>query len=124
MNEEPDIMWFGIRSVFFWGTRSDGMNIFEERICVFSGESFDDAFAKSEKEADSYAEFNGFICHSMQEAFYQDGAALIDSYEVWSQLFEFNGELEAFYQSRYAAYDYHRDETGKPFRNARAPKHS
>ena len=69
MNEEPYIMWFGVRSVFFWGTRADGMNIFEERICVFSGESFDDAFAKSEKEADSYAEFHGFICHSMQEAF-------------------------------------------------------
>ena len=124
LNEEPDIMWFGIRSVFFWGTRADGMNIFEERICVFSGASIDDAFAKSEKEADAYAEFIGAICHPWQEAFYQDGDALIDGYEVWSEMFEFNGDLEAFFQSRYAKFDYQGDKSALPFRKAKKPKES
>lgn len=95
------------------------MNIFEERICVFSGTSFEEAFAKAELEADTYAEDISAICHSHQEAYEQDGDTLIDGYEVWSQLFEFNGELEEFFRSRYARYDYHRDESGKPFLNAR-----
>jgi hypothetical protein len=115
-------MWFGIRSVFFWGTRADGMNIFEERTCVFSGASIDDAFVKSEKEADAYADFIGAVCHSWQEAYYQDGDALIDGYEVWSQLFEFKGDLEEFYQLRYARFEYQGDKSDLPFRKARELK--
>jgi len=117
MNEEPKVLWFGVRSVFFWGTRADGINIFEERICVFSGNSFEVAFKKAELEADIYAEYIGAICHSDQEAFEQNGDALIDGYEVWSQLLEFNGDLEAFFQSRYAKYDYHK--SALPFRKAK-----
>ncbi|NBV23549.1 MAG: hypothetical protein EBS05_16720 [Proteobacteria bacterium] len=119
MSEKPQLQWFGVRSLFFWGTRGDGMNIFEERICVFSGESFDEAFAKAEKEADVYADSIGALCHSWQEAYYQDGDALIDGYEVWSQLFEAKADLETFFQMRYAQFDYHRDDTGIPFRNAK-----
>ena len=43
-------------------------------------------------------------------AYEQDGDALIDGYEVWSELFESAESLEEFHQSRYGKYEYHPDE--------------
>ena len=39
-------------------------------------------------------------------AYIQDGDALIDGYEVWSELYESRQSLADFYEARYTACDY------------------
>jgi len=39
-------------------------------------------------------------------AYQQDGDALIDGYELYSQLFQSKESLQQFYQSRYGRYRY------------------
>jgi hypothetical protein len=98
--------WFGIRSVYLFGKKSDGTNIFEERIVCFEAESADEAFAKAEAESERYAQANGFEAFPEREAYEQDGDRLIDGYEVWSVLFESRESLADFYAARYGKYDY------------------
>jgi hypothetical protein len=47
--------WYGIRTVYCWGQKSDGKNVFEERVVAFSGASHDEAFDKAKKEATAYS---------------------------------------------------------------------
>lgn len=88
--------------------------MFEERICIFSGKTDSDAFKKARKEAREYARILHFMHHPVQEAYLQDGDPLIDGYEVWSQLFEFRGDLDAFVRERYERFTYHVDPSVKP----------
>jgi hypothetical protein len=110
MANTPEISWYGIRTVYHFGKKRDGTNLFEERICVFSAVSEDEAFEKGQREAQQYSEFNKMAWHPVQEAYLQDGDALIDGYEVWSEVFEFSGDLDSFVASRYQPYAYHPDE--------------
>lgn len=106
MDQENSIDWFGIRTVYHFGKKNDGTNVYEERVCIFSGENDDEAFEKARREADGYAKDLNLIWHFQQEAYIQDGNPLIDGYEVFSELFEFDGDLKTFYEERYTRYTY------------------
>jgi hypothetical protein len=103
--------WFGIRTIFLWGERTkDGLNVFEERVVVFSAETTEKAFAKAEREAADYAATNRMKAqHGWQVAYHQNGDPLIDGYEVWSELYQSSEDLESFVKSRYEKYEYHPD---------------
>jgi Domain of unknown function (DUF4288) len=111
MSTAPITRWFGIRTIFLWGKRkNDGLNVFEERVVVFSADTVEDALAKAEREAEEYAAANRMEAqHGLQVAYYQDGDPLIDGYEVWSELYQSSENLESFVQSRYEKYNYHPD---------------
>ena len=96
--------WFAVRSVYHFGTKNDGTNVFEERVAVFEAANWAEAHSKAEVESEAYAKANNFVAHPEQSGYQQDGSALIDGYEVWSELFESSDTLEQFYVTRYGAY--------------------
>ncbi|WP_444902868.1 DUF4288 domain-containing protein [Microbulbifer sp. CnH-101-E] len=98
--------WYGARSVYHFGVNSEGLNIFEERVVCIKADSFKKAHSRARKEAEEYAESNGFDMHPEQVCYKQDGDKLIKNYEVWSELFQSNMNLESFYQERYLKYLY------------------
>lgn len=102
-------LWFGIRAIYVFGKKKDGTNLFEERIVVFSGSTADEALGKALEEADAYATQLQMVRHPVLVAYEQDGDALIEGYEVWSELYESTEDLEAFVASRYGRYEYHPD---------------
>ena len=102
--------WYAIRTVYQFGLKSDGKNVFEERIVCFEASDWAEAHAKAWEEADHYAKMHDFAVHSQQEAYEQDGDALIDGYEIWSQLFESKQSLNQFYDNRYKRYKYSPEE--------------
>lgn len=110
MDATPTTLWFGIRAIYHFGQKKDGTNIFEERVVVFSASTAEEALAKAEREADAYANTLNMHRHPYLEAYRQDGDALIDGYEVWSQLFESATDLESFVKSRYDQYEYRPDQ--------------
>ena len=122
MPAAQNLNWLGIRTVYHFGTKLDGTNVFEERVCVFSGKTDAEAFKKAQKEADDYAQFGRFVSHPVLEAYLLDGDSFIDGYEVWSELFEFKGGLDAFVKERYERFRYDPDPTLKPLpkRNTKA----
>lgn len=99
--------WFAIRTVYHFGVKSDGMNVFEERVVCFSAQSSEEAHSKASAESDRYAVQNNVVAHPEQSGYRQDGAALVDGYEVWSELFESRDALDEFYANRYGNYEYH-----------------
>jgi len=101
--------WYGVRSIFLFGRKKDGTNVFEERVVVFSGITVERAFAKAEKEARGYAKALNMKRHPYMEAYIQDGDTLIDGYEVWSVLCESRESLKSFFKNRYDKYQYHPD---------------
>ena len=98
--------WYAVRTVYAFGTKDDGLNVYEERIVAFEASRWYDALAKAREEAVAYALEQDFEAHPDQVGYEQDGSPLIDGYEVWSQLFESSLELEEFYRSRYLTYGY------------------
>ena len=101
--------WYGIRSIFLFGRKKDGTNVFEERVVVFSGITVERAFAKAQREADKYAKALQMKRHWSMEGYTQDGDDLIDGYEVWSVLYESRESLNDFVRTRYGKYRYHPD---------------
>jgi len=101
--------WYGIRSVFLFGRKKDGTNVFEERVVVFSGVTVERAFAKAKKEAENYAKVLNMKMYPYMEAYTQDGDDLIDGYEVWSVLYESRETLALFFKTKYQKYEYHPD---------------
>jgi len=99
--------WYAVRTVYHFGTKPDGTNIFEERIVAFQAASFDEAHQKADAEAAKYEQDHGLTAHEDQLSYQQDGDELIDGYEIWSQLFEASLSLNEFYAERYTRFDYH-----------------
>lgn len=98
--------WYAIRSVYHFGVKNDGKNIFEERVACFSAETVEDAHALAKVEANEYSENNEFIAHDEQVGYLLDPESLLQGHEVWSELFEANESLEEFYENRYSKYTY------------------
>ena len=105
----PENNWFAVRTIYLFGKKQDGTNIFEERVVVFLAGTADDAFAKAEREADLYAGPHKMEHHPLHVAYLQDGDALIDGYEVWSELYQSSEDLDSFVKSRYERYEYQPD---------------
>ena len=101
--------WYGVRSLYHFGVKPDGTNIFEERIVCIEATSFDEAHDKAHRESETYASDNGFEWYPETIAYEQDGDTLIDGYEVWSELYESNDSLDSFWHSRYGRFQYHFD---------------
>ena len=51
MPEAPTLKWFGVRTIYLFGTKQDGTNVFEERVVTFSATTEDEVLAKAEREA-------------------------------------------------------------------------
>jgi hypothetical protein len=98
--------WFAVRTVFDWGPKANGRNVFEERIVAFEADDAAGAFAKAEAESRDYADGQDFARHPEFEAYQLDDEALIDGHEVYSQLFEARLTLAEFYEQRYEHYRY------------------
>ena len=108
-----DIFWFGVRSLCLFGKKKDGVNVYEERILVFSG---CDAEGKEalEKAGDEVEQYATEICktsvfHPRLDAYLQDGDPLIEGYEVWSQLYESVLDIDAFWEARHGEYTFRPD---------------
>jgi len=99
--------WFAIRNLYHFGVKSDGKNVFEERVVCFQAATEDEAHKKGLKEAEQYATDNDFTVGPDQYAYRQDDRNLIDGYELFSQLFESSESPEEFYENRYERYEYH-----------------
>ena len=98
--------WYAIRTIYHFGVKANGINVFEERIVGFSAASSETAHSKAEVESAAYAAQNGFIAHSEQMSYQQDGSPLLDGYELWSELFEARCTLDEFYALRYGKFLY------------------
>ena len=104
--------WYAIRTIYHFGVKNDGTNVFEERIVAFEAPDEESAFKKAEIENNDYSSFDdseGFEIHPELELYVQDGEKLIDGYELWSQLYETNENINEFYKNRYEKYFYHPD---------------
>ncbi|WP_431687862.1 DUF4288 domain-containing protein [Hahella sp. NBU794] len=101
--------WYAVKSLYHFGIKESGKNIYEERIVCFKAKSFDSAHAKALKEAEKYAKDCNFELHPEQSAYKQDGKKLRNGYEIWSVLYESDLDLEAFYNEHYLKYDYNPD---------------
>lgn len=98
--------WYSIRSVYHFGVKSDGKNVFEERAVCFFAETNKEAHELAKVESENYAEINEFIAHDEQLGYRLDPADLPQGHEVWSELFESNESLDEFYANRYGKYTY------------------
>lgn len=102
--------WYAIRTVVLFGCKRNGTNVFEEHVVCFDAHTWPEAHARGKAEAEGYARENGLRAHPEQYGYQQDGAALVDRYELWSELFEANTSLESFYEARYKNFLYTPDE--------------
>ena len=98
--------WYAARTVYLFGIKENGKNIFEERIVCFESTDFSGAHLKAERESEEYMRDNDFQAHPEQYVYLQDGEKLIDGYELWSELYESDKSLEIFYHDRYEKYLY------------------
>jgi hypothetical protein len=98
--------WYSIRSVYHFGTKMNGVRIFEERIVSLEAASWEEAHEKGDHESALYAAHRGLECHPEKEAYQQDDNAQVSGHEVWSTLFESDMDLAAFFAERYTRFDY------------------
>ena len=98
--------WYAIRTVYDFGSKSSGMNVFEERIVCFHASSSDAAHEKAAAESREYERVNGARAHPDRVGYEQYGQSLVDGYELWSELFESTEPLEEVYAHRYSQYEY------------------
>lgn len=99
--------WYAFRSVYLFGIKLDGTNVFEERVVCFEASGWQEALTKASKESDAYALENNCTCHPQHSGYEQDGNPLVDGYEIWSELYESPLDLDAFYADRYARFEFH-----------------
>lgn len=99
--------WYAVRTVYHFGIKSDGTNVFEERVVSFEATGWPEAYAKAENESEAYAKENSFVAHPEHSGYEEDGETLLDGYELWSELFEARQTLAEFYAERYTKYEYH-----------------
>ncbi len=100
---------FAIRTIYFWSQKTDGNNVFEERVVAFHANDSEEAFAKAEKEAISYSmerEDLTYKIHPEKICYELDPGIINGGAEVWSEMYQSKMDLESFYQERYGKYVY------------------
>lgn len=55
--------WYAVRTVYHFGRKADGTNLFEERIVGFVADSFDEAIDKAAEETHRYAASRNITFH-------------------------------------------------------------
>jgi len=104
--------WFAVRSVFKFGEKKDGTNIFEERVVLFRAENEKEAFARAEDEAREYLdEDDDEEMHPHLELYkIDDDVDDLDGQEVWSFLTQSDLEIEDHFDERFDKAEYQIDE--------------
>ncbi|HEX9953506.1 MAG TPA: DUF4288 domain-containing protein, partial [Rubricoccaceae bacterium] len=74
--------WFAIRTVYHFGVKDNGTDVFEERVVCFEAASWDEAHDKAHEESERYAREGEVEAHPAQEGYELDDGALIDGHEV------------------------------------------
>jgi hypothetical protein len=95
---------YAIRTVYLFGQKADGTNVFEERVVGFAAASWDEANAKGDIESNAYAGANGFEAHPEQAGYELEDTDIADGSELWSEMFEARLSLPDFYRQRYEAF--------------------
>lgn len=98
--------WYAIRTVYHFGVKNDGTNIFEERIVCFRADSDELAYRRARQEAVKYATEHNFVAHPDQSGYRLDEGDLVDGFEVWSECFESRSSLDEFVRDRYRRFAY------------------
>ncbi len=109
---KPETQWFAVRTIYKFGKKKNGRNIYEERIVTFSGINLDEIWHKAEIEANEYSlhlRYNGKLKYITTMAYLQDGDKLIDGYEVWSCQYESNYPIRKFIKQKYDVFEYNPD---------------
>ena len=86
-----DILWFGARTVYRVeqsNTVTSPNKLYEERVVLISGNSFDDAIAKAEKEAEVYASNTDMTYLGFVNVFELYHSKIEDGTEVYSLMRE------------------------------------
>lgn len=99
--------WFGVRSVYLFGQKSNGTNLFEERIVCFEAATIDDALEQAMSESEQYADEGNFELYPEWTASEYEGNARLDACEVWSAVFEARMSLDEFFDARYTRFEHH-----------------
>ncbi|HYE08525.1 MAG TPA: hypothetical protein VEL07_23655 [Planctomycetota bacterium] len=78
--------WFGVVSLYDWRKPHAGVPVYEQRVVMFRAASQDEAMAKAEIEAATYANDNavawtGYLC-----AYRCDAGEISDGFEAFSLL--------------------------------------
>lgn len=101
--------WFGVRSIYLFGQKADGTNIFEERVVCFEAANSGEALQRAAAESEQYVANTELAVFPDWRGYEQDGEGLVDGYEVWSTLFEARMSLDEFYAVRYATFEHRPD---------------
>lgn len=94
-----DSLWFGARTVYRVeqsNTVTSPNNLYEERVVLISGNSFDDAIAKAEKEAEIYASNTDMNYLGYVNVFELYHSKIEDGTEVYSLMRESELEADAY----------------------------
>ena len=99
--------WYAVRTIYHFGAKSNGKNLFEERVVCFEASDWPEPIQKQKKNPPLTPQKITSSPSPEHSGYEQDGKALIDRYELWSELFESTKTLEEFYANRYGKYEYH-----------------
>jgi hypothetical protein len=102
-----DLLWFGARTVYQVGESyandSDMKNLYEERVVLIRGNSFEDAISNAEKEAEAYATEVGMTYLNFVKVFKLGEKNIEDGIEVYSLMraskLEANEYLDRFFDT-------------------------
>lgn len=109
MEESKQGSWFAVRTVYLFGTKPDGRNLYEERIVAFAAGDLEQARGKAAREAEAYAAKLQVQGYSQQVVYEQEGRPLLDGYELWSEIYESELDLDTFYHERYERFLGHQE---------------
>lgn len=101
--------WYVIRTVYLWGHKNDGTNVFEERVVACSGKCHEEALARGKDESQQYSdelEHISYEFHLEQVSYVLDSDDYVQGQELWSELFQSNEDLDVLYANRYKNYEY------------------
>ncbi|MCC5577062.1 hypothetical protein IMZ11_15660 [Microtetraspora sp. AC03309] len=83
MNETPETGWYAVRCVFRWRQPYD---TYEERLTLWRADSFDEAIAMAEREAEEYVDDRPFEYLGLAQAYYLDNETISSGTEIFSLL--------------------------------------
>jgi len=116
MNDEP---WYGAKCVFRHDDlqREEGSYVYEERVVLIRADSFDEAIAKAEQEAHTYAEEFDGIYLDFCGVYHLADNEVGDGCEVYSLMRTSDLEVDDFITRYFDDGTQHEGATGEPGAN-------